>query len=573
MEHRGLKYMKNREMLRKERSFFYVMHQDVIEATPRTLGRPSQEIYLAGDRLKYKAMLTGGVADGEILKLLETCEGMLKLVHSIGVAVESDTDREGIVHFVYQNWGKQDIYNSGTCIRIPCPKDGTEVNITFEDQLWSPDDDVPGKIAFEFDRPGEIAKATVKFYLNDGYEVPEPVNEPPVDFASDEYKHLIARSLMSMGNNKRLKAAIDKAKRGEDVTIAYIGGSITQGACAKPINTGCYAYRSYLLFKRMFGPDGGRNIHFIKAGVGGTPSELGVVRYDRDILRDGAVKPDIVIIEFGVNDNDDETKGACYESLCLKALSADNKPAVILLFSVFYNDWNLQDRLAPVGWHYCLPMVSIKDAVVDQFRLTKSEGNIISKRQYFYDIYHPTNDGHTLMADCLAYLFAMADKAEMAEKDISLDVPPVIGNDFKDIRLLDRITNTDAAIVDMGGFSEKDTELQLVEMDADLHGTPQFPNNWMHTSNTGNESFRMSIESRSLILVFKDSGSPEFGKADIFVDGCHVRTADPHIINWTHCNAILLYREQALREHTVEIRMAQGDEGKCFTILGFGYSV
>lgn len=38
---------------------------------------------------------------------------------------------------------------------------------------------------------------------------------------------------------------------------------------------------------------------FIKAGVGGTPSELGMIRFDRDVLRDGQ-QPDIVVIEFAV---------------------------------------------------------------------------------------------------------------------------------------------------------------------------------------------------------------------------------------------------------------------------------
>ena len=33
----------------------------------------------------------------------------------------------------------------------------------------------------------------------------------------------------------------------------------------------------------MFGD--GDNIHYIKAGVGGTPSELGMIRYERDVLR------------------------------------------------------------------------------------------------------------------------------------------------------------------------------------------------------------------------------------------------------------------------------------------------
>lgn len=73
------------------------------------------------------------------------------------------------------------------------------------------------------------------------------------------------------------------------------------------------------------------NVKFIKAGVGGTPSELGMIRFDRDVLRDGQ-QPDIVVIEFAVNDEGDETKGDCYESLVRKVLNLPWKPAVILLF-------------------------------------------------------------------------------------------------------------------------------------------------------------------------------------------------------------------------------------------------
>jgi hypothetical protein len=287
------------------------------------------------------------------------------------------------------------------------------------------------------------------------------------------------------------------------------------------------------------------------------------------------VTPDIVIVEFAVNDEGDETKGNCYESLCLKILSADNRPAVILLFSVFVNDWNLQDRLSPVGRHYNLPMVSIKDAVTEQFKLTKAEGNLISKRQFFYDIYHPANDGHRVMADCLAYLFSETGKAQMDVDDINLDQPPVIGNDFSGIRLLDRMSLIEPGAVitgiEPGGFSENDTELQRVEMDADPYGTAEFPHNWMHTASSAPVSFKLAITSRILILVFKDSGSPEFGKADIIVDGTVKLTADPHENNWTHCNPVLLYQHENSREHMIEIRMAPGDEDKCFTLLGFGY--
>ncbi|WP_419888269.1 SGNH/GDSL hydrolase family protein [Neobacillus niacini] len=556
-----------------KRDSFFVMFEKVIEATPRNEGKPSQEIYLDGERLKSIARLVGGVKDEDILTLLDDCKGFRKLVHSIGIVIKTDAENAGKINFILHNYGKQNKYETGTLLRIACPTDGTETILELGDFQWSLDDDVPGKFAFEFNHTGELALASVKFYLHDDYKVPEIPMEPPVAFGSKGYQTMINKSLLRKGNNHRLKAAIEKAERGDDVTIAYIGGSITQGAGAKPIHTHCYAYQSYLKFREMFGKDDGENVHFIKAGVGGTPSELGMIRYERDILRNGKVEPDIVIVEFAVNDAGDETEGVCYESLCLKILSSKNKPAVILLFSVFENDWNLQDRLSPVGKHYDLPMVSVKDAVVEQFRLTKEEGNIITKRQFFYDIYHPTNDGHTVMADCLAYLFSETKKSRKDQVDIEIDKTPVIGNGFKAVQLLDRKDNTINATINMGSYYELDADLQMVEMDANPFVTPQFPNNWMHTAASGNESFKITINSKSLILIFKDSGSSEFGIADIFVDGQHIKTLDPHEVNWTHCNAVILYQENISREHQIEIKMAAEHEVKCFTILGFGYTL
>ncbi|MDH6370237.1 hypothetical protein M2444_002017 [Paenibacillus sp. PastF-3] len=555
------------------RNGFFVLYEAAIEATARAEGKPSQEVYLEGSYLIDKTKFIGGVTDAAILELLGSSTGFRKLVHSIGISVRRANAQEDPVIFLLQHWGKTSKYESGSHLRVPCPSDGSEVILRLADCPGSEEDDVLGKFAFEFNNAGELAIASVIFYLHDGYSVPELILEPPVAFESNEYQKIITQSLLHAGNNKRLKAAINKAIKGEEVTIAYIGGSITQGAGAKPIPTECYAYQSYLSFKDLFGTNGGENIHFVKAGVGGTPSELGVIRYERDILRDGSVTPDIVVVEFAVNDEGDETKGNCFESLCLKILSADHQPAVILLFSVFMNDWNLQDRLSPIGRHYNLPMVSVKDAVSEQFRLSKAEGNIISKRQFFYDIYHPTNEGHRVMADCLAYLFTETHKSLMNEDEILLDQRPVIGNDFAGTLLLDRKNYIDAGKIEVGGFSGIDTDLQRVEMNADSHSTPEFPHNWMHSRASGEESFKLTITSKNLILVYKDSGSSEFGKADIFVDGSLAVTADPHVNNWTHCNPVILYQNEASSEHQIEIKMVPEDQDKCFTILGFGYNL
>lgn len=429
---------------------------------------------------------------------------------------------------------------------------------------------------------------------------------------------------MQTGNNARLKRAMDRARSGEDVTIAFIGGSITQGAGAIPINTECYAYKTFKGFCELAGRGLEENVHYVKAGVG-APSELGMIRYERDVLREGSVVPDVVVVEFAVNDEGDETKGECYDSLVRKILGAENCPAVILLYAVFANDFNLQERLSPVGRAYDLPMVSTRDAVVEQFYQKPGSGRVVSKNQFFYDSYHPTNVGHTVMADGILHLLQVVDGQEADEDTLKLaETVPPIGGDFEKVRLLDRrhcpgraVTACDSvarkerqasgsspagderqalgsdsagderqasgsgseqgteiqAEICCGSFDQEDTELQAVEMDLNLTGTPEFADNWMYrgTENAGGcKPFVMDITCESLLLVYKDSASNQVGCAEVWVDGEKVLYADPHINGWTHCNAQICFRGRERKRYHVEVKMAPGMEDKDFTILGFG---
>ena len=321
----------------------------------------------------------------------------------MGIVIEAE-DRAEQVNFIFQMYGHLDTYGSGTQLRMPIIANGMEHILNLKQWDWSDDDNIPGQIRFEFGQPNQLAKVSVRFYLNDGYTAPELEVEAPIDFTSKNYQKMIDKSLVQLGNWNRLKKAIDKAKRREEVTIAFIGGSITQGAGAIPIHKQCYAYKAFQGFCKVVGCKEDENVHFCKAGVGGTPSELGMIRYERDVCSEGKSLPDVVIVEFAVNDEGDETKGTCYESLVRKILNAPNKPAVILLFSVFANDENLQERLMPVGITYQLPMVSVKDAVVEQFYQSYDTGKGSRTIQYFYAMFHPTNDGHTILADGLYHL-------------------------------------------------------------------------------------------------------------------------------------------------------------------------
>ena len=66
-------------------------------------------------------------------------------------------------------------------------------------------------------------------------------------------------------------------------------------------------------------------------------------------------------------------------------------------------------------------------------------------------------------------------------------------------------------------------------------------------------------------------GETDAAKAEVYVDDKWVRTADPFINGWVHCNPVIIHKGMETQEHHVRIQVAEGDENKKFTILGFGY--
>lgn len=550
----------------EKRKGFYVLIDKEVGGIPQDDGTSRHPIYLSDDRLVTFAKMVGGIQDRQMLELLTTAEGFRRLVHSIGVSIVMP-DRDMYTDFSLNFTGSEGP-GSGSSHKFRIKGDGEEQIITLSQLEWSDCDVKPGEFLFQMPNVEDLASATVKLYLNDGFDAPDQDPDAPVDFDSPLYRELIARSFLSAGNNCRVKEFLRRARAGENVTVAFLGGSITQGAGAVPIQENCYARRTFEALRERYGAGDGGNVHYIKAGVGGTPSETGLMRYDRDINRDGAAAPDLVVVEFAVNDSADETEGVFYESLVRKILNQPNRPAVILLFSVFANDWNLKDRLAPIGYRYQVPMVDMLEAVTPQFTKKPGQGLVITKRQYFYDVYHPSNLGHRLMRDSLLYLIDRLDQ-QQPEPDVSGYVPPCYGDDYENLRLLDRKNGPEGAVVTPGSFTGWDDDLQCVPIDDDQENTPMFPNNWKKTP--GSEPFVLELTCRKLVLEFKDSANTEFGKAHVWIDGIRTRVLDPREAGWTHCNTTVLFNRRESRLHRVEIRMDPMDQDKVFTILGFGY--
>lgn len=555
-----------------KRPAVYVMVDSVIEGSPRENGKYQDICYLNG-RIRQKISVLCEQMPEEILELVPEGKGFRKLVHTIGVTVvatKKEYQKETVTFAL--NCLSTIPGEAGSCYRAEVPCNGEEVKIAVEAYPENAADGLLGSFVTTFPSH-ETAKLTVCFYLKDGFFAPELTLDAPVEFASDAYRTMVARSLVQTGNLYRVQRAIEKARRGEEVVVAYLGGSITQGAGAKPINTACYAYRSYEAFRRRFGKGDGSNVRLLKAGAGGTSSELGLTRYERDVLRHGTEKPDILFIEYAVNDAGDETNGVCFESLVRMAMDGPGAPAVILLFSVFMNDENLQERMIPVGKRCRLPMISIKNAVTPQFA---EEKPVITKRQFFYDVFHPSNDGHRVMTDCIDYFWETAAKAAAEEADAKVEEPPVIGERYRKLRFFDRSTYREQeALKELshGAFSQKDTMLQYVEKDDNAQATSEFPENWWKQPGTTGAPFAMKLFCKDVLLVYKDSDNRAFGKVEVRVDGVLTREIDPLEVGWNHCTAYVVYESEWAAEHEVTVTMKEGNEEKGFTILGVGYTL
>lgn len=351
----------------------------------------------------------------------------------------------------------------------------------------------------------------------------------------------------------RLKNLMKRAANGESLVIGFLGGSITQGSLSSTPKT-CYAYLVYEWWKKSF-PNAA--FSFVNGGIGGTTSHYGGARAWKDVLR---YRPDIVTVDFSVNDDANEFFEETYEGTLRRLLAAPSSPAVVVLNNVFYDTGkNAQDYHNRIADHYGIPHVSIKDTVYPDV-----ESGKIVRADITPDNLHPNDKGHRLVADELCKLLDSI-KAEVEEETIA-------GENIEG-----KSTKTEASVLLPAPLTENAYEhsrlIQIQDNEAILDGflvdpiekkgmLDIFKNGW--TAAHTNDKISFEIECSCLAVQYRKSVQQPVPKAKAVIDGdeAHAVILDGNFTeDWGDC----LYLEPLLHHaekkvHRIEITITDAKD-------------
>lgn len=191
-----------------------------------------------------------------------------------------------------------------------------------------------------------------------------------------------------------------KLTQNKKLTIGYFGGSITEGA-GQSAPGHCYRDRTTAWFREKY-PDA--TITEIQAAIGGTGSDLGMYRCERDLLTG---KPDLVFYEFSVNDSvtSYEAAAAQTETIFRKIWQADPTTDIVVLYTItgaIHNtlaqggEFAARTAHSAVAHHYGIPSLDMGEVL--RIRTLLDGGDFT---RYAKDTVHPTDEGYGIYTNCL----------------------------------------------------------------------------------------------------------------------------------------------------------------------------
>lgn len=350
------------------------------------------------------------------------------------------------------------------------------------------------------------------------------------------------RGIVNVGNAYRLKRAMKRAEQGEELTVLFLGGSITQDSAAI-VHEKCYAYRTFKWWRQNFPK---ASIRYVNAGIGATDSRFAAARLSEDVL---LKHPDVVYCEFSVNDENTALYKESFEGVIRGILTAPGEPALFLFNNVFYDDGrSAQEVHNEVAMYYDLPIVSIRDSIFEELLL----GNL-NRADITADNLHPNDYGHELVAGVITNLMDIIRERFLTEDEAVtpyvLPIKALTANRFFGAK---RYRNDYEGII-ANGFLKDESEQQGVR---DVFKKGFF-------ADQAGAELTFSVAAAAIYVQYRKTIAHPAGIAEVFVDGEPAGVLDANFEEtWGDCLFMQqVYDGRSFEKHTVTIRLREVPEG------------
>ena len=301
----------------------------------------------------------------------------------------------------------------------------------------------------------------------------------------------------------------------KEINVVFLGGSITEGAFSSNPATTSYVGRCSNWLKNTFSD---QTVNCYNVGIGGTGSDFGMVRMDRDVM---SKNPDLVFVEFAVNDSGRDSR-ASMDSIVRKILEAEKTPYVVFLYTTDYKYTTDSSYHHAVASHYGIPEIDLQAALKEA-----TGGEDPRELGLFNDGVHPLDGGYKIYAD--AIIEKLSDESYYAKPQ---DKEPMVKNS--------------------------------VLFDADFVPSPNYRYSSGWTETTGHRGYEalytttpgetISFEFEGNFLAIEGGLHRESALVDVYVDGQRVKTVSFYYdMDAFQSNYIEISHTLPLRRHTVEL--------------------
>ncbi|MHA6531377.1 SGNH/GDSL hydrolase family protein [Paenibacillus sp. BAC0078] len=179
------------------------------------------------------------------------------------------------------------------------------------------------------------------------------------------------------------------------LTVAFLGGSITEGAGASDADATSWRALTGQYLQTLYSD---HPLRCINAGVGGTTSTFGAHRLQEHVLREGTV--DLLFVEFSVNDGEDREESIRgMEGIVRQCRRLSPDTELIFIYTAAgknltgYKPFNIAVH-EEVAEYYGIPSVDCAALVYSMIHTGR-----LDWKEFAPDGYHPLDAGHALYAD------------------------------------------------------------------------------------------------------------------------------------------------------------------------------